>query len=673
MRTRSVRLSIVILLILGLALAALGFRNVNIDIPGFPAMERGGTGPLGLKLGLDLRGGGHLVYQADTSTRLDVAFPLPGPSATQTGTGEAAVEPAADAADATGQDATDATDATTGTLPVDTGADSSQQQSAETGTDSTSDSSGDVSAQETEGPPLILDVEIEETISDLIDADVSVSAAGINSFRIKTPLLDQEAIEGVRAALEERFGKPNTFEVSEIGKPSPDQMEGVLDIINRRVNKFGTEEPIIQLFGDDRIIVQLPGASGSITKVGLAEPFGEGLGAQDAMEILAGLDLQNYTIIEGDASSFEIRSDTLSADRREQLRADLETKFGAIDSFAVSSGIDDAKRLIGQTARLEFKERTCTDPTCFSFIDADIGLSGDDLVRAEVSTDSVGGWAIDIQFDGRGQEIFSDLTQRLFQRQDVGRIAVFLDDEEVLAPVARAWIRDGRSQITGNFSREEARRLAIQLESGRLPVPLKLIQESDVDALLGSESLRNSLMAAFVGLGLVMVFMLAYYRMSGLVASVALIFYAVVVLAIFKLIPITLTLSHFGGFILSIGMAVDANILIFERMKEEIRTGRTLASSMEVGFNRAWPAIRDSNVSTFITCLVLLWFGDRLGGGLVTGFALSLLIGVAVSMFTAVVLSRNLLQLMAWIGLAHRIQLFTPEKVRGAATAGGGR
>ena len=669
MRTRSVRLSIVILLILGLALTALGFRDVNIDIPGFPAMERGGTGPLGLKLGLDLRGGGHLVYQADTGTRMDVAFPLTGPSATPE---EAAVEPAADAVDATGQDATDAT---TGAPAVDTGADSSQPP-ADTGADATSDSSGDVSSdvsgQETEGPRVILDVEVEETVSDLIDADVTVSAAGINTFRIKTPLLDQETIAGVRAALEERFGQAETFEVSEIGEPSPDQMEGVLDIINRRVNKFGTEEPIIQLFGEDRIIVQLPGASGSITKVGLAEPFGEGLGPQDAMEILAGLDLRNYTIIEDDASSFEIRSDTLSADQREQLRADLETKFGAISSFAVSSGIDDAKSLIGQTARLEFKERTCTDPTCFSFIDADIGLSGDDLVRAEVSNDQVGGWAIDIQFDGRGQEVFSGLTQRLFQRQDIGRIAVFLDDEEVLAPVARAWIRDGRSQITGNFSREEARRLAIQLESGRLPVPLKLIQESDVDALLGSESLRNSLLAGFVGLGLVMIFMLAYYRMSGVVASVALIFYAVVVLAVFKLIPITLTLSHFGGFILSIGMAVDANILIFERMKEEIRTGRTLASSMEVGFNRAWPAIRDSNVSTFITCLVLLWFGDRLGGGLVTGFALSLLIGVAVSMFTAVVLSRNLLQLMAWIGLAHQIQLFTPEKVRGSATAGGG-
>jgi preprotein translocase subunit SecD len=138
----------------------------------------------------------------------------------------------------------------------------------------------------------------------------------------------------------------------------------------------------------------------------------------------------------------------------------------------------------------------------------------------------------------------------------------------------------------------------------------------------------------------------------------------VVVLAIFKLIPITLTLPHIGGFILSVGLAVDANILIFERMKEEIRLGRTLASAIEVGFSRAWPAIRDGNVSTIITCGVLLWFGNRLGGGLINGFAMSLFIGVVVSMFTALVLSRNLLQLLAWIGLRHHVNLFSPEKIQ---------
>lgn len=659
MRARSIRLSILILVILALGIASLGFRNINVNIPGFPALERGGTGPLGLKLGLDLRGGGHLVYQADTGTRVDVSFPAPEVSFTPAdasagpGTPETADsapnQPAANAAETTPEPA-----------------------HAEAGAESSSDIAGH-EIDDQNKPSEISDSAIEESVAVLIETEFTVERRDANSFRIKTVLLDDDRLAVLRDGLEEQFGSADSFEVDEISDPDANQMEGVLDIINRRVNRFGTEEPIIQLFGEDRIIVQLPGASGSITKVGLSEPFYEGQGPQDAVAVLEGLGVENYTVVEGDTRSFEIRSDTLSANLRQQLRTELESWFGAIQHYEVSSGIDDAKSLIGQTARLEFKERICTDPTCRSYTDGDIGLTGDDLARADVSADPSGlGWAINIQFDNRGSDVFADLTQRLFQRQDIGRIAVFLDDEELIAPVARAWIRDGRSQITGNFQREEARTIAIQLDSGRLPVPLKLIQESDVDALLGSESLRNSLLAGFVGLGLVMIFMLAYYRMSGVVASLALLFYAIVVLAVFKLIPVTLTLSHIGGFILSIGMAVDANILIFERMKEEIRTGRTLASSMEVGFNRAWPAIRDSNFSTIITCLVLLWFGDRLGGGLVTGFALSLLIGVAVSMFTAVVLSRNLLQLLAWIGLAHRIQMFTPEKVERTVSAVGG-
>lgn len=445
MRTRSVRLSLLILVILVLSLLLLGFRDINIAVPGFPALERGGTGPLGLKLGLDLRGGGHLVYQADTSTRVDVEFPAPDPSRTLIGTGEVVVEPAEHEHQETTVTPHDhpATDAATGVDPTDGAApanSSEQSADAETKADVPGQEPGtDVSSQETEGQQVILDTEVEDAVANLIDGDFSVVVRGLNSFRIKMPLLEDSAVQDLREGLEERFGPADPFEVSEIGEPSADQMEGVLDIINRRVNRSGTEEPIIQLFGDDRIVVQLPGASGSVTKVRLAEPFGEGQGTADVREVLAAADLQNYAVIEGDDQSFEIRSDTLSADLREQLRADLESRLGTIVQFDVSSAIDDAKALIGQTARLEFKERTCTDITCFSFTDADIGLSGDDLDRADVSTDPSGvGWAINIQFDGRGSEVFSGLTERLFQRQDTGRIAMFLDDEELLAPVARA-------------------------------------------------------------------------------------------------------------------------------------------------------------------------------------------------------------------------------------------
>jgi len=434
-RERSIRLSVLVLLIVAVSVVSLAFRDINVDIPGF-RLNRGGTGPLGLKLGLDLRGGGHLVYQADTGTRIDVTF-------------------------------VDAVN------PVDI----------------------NLAAQG-------------------LGIFQSVITRDSNSYVIRTSLLDSEQREELRGVLEENVGALDTFQFTDIGNPTPEQMEGVLDIINRRVNLFGTEEPIIQRFGDDRIIVQLPGASGSITRVQFSEPVTrEGL-----LRALRGVDLGKITLDQRDGRTFKIKSNTLSGNKQAALKDILENNLGAIDSFEVTSGIDEAKALIGQTARLEFKERTCSNPSCRSFDDADIGLTGDDLANAYASVDPVdAGWVINIQFDDRGSDIFSDLTRRIVG-QETKRIAIFMDEEELLAPVARAWIRDGRSQISGSsldpFSREEARTLSIQLESGRLPVPLKIIQESDVDALLGSESLRKSLIAGFVGLGLVMAFLVAYYRMA---------------------------------------------------------------------------------------------------------------------------------------------------------------
>ena len=602
MRSRSIRLSITILLILGIAIAALGFKDIDIDVPGFPRIERDGTGPLGLKLGLDLRGGGHLVYQADTGTRFDVTF---------------------------------ADDVTINDLVT-------TLQGLRFGDD---------------------DSEFE---------GLQVVPLALNRYQIRTDILEEDDPRGagLNDALTEAHGDITLFQTSIIPEPSLDQMQGVLENITGRVNRFGTEEPIIQIFGDDRIIVQLPGASGSVTNIGLAEPDPEAPAPEvpvdiftDLPRVLAEAGYEEFNIEFNDAMNFTVQSNTVNIETQGRALTEIVTQIGQLNRFEVTSGIDDAKALIGQTARLEFKERTCENETCTTFTDADLGLTGDDLSRAEAATNHLGVWVVNVQFNDRGSDIFSDLTRRISttEAQITKRIAVLMDDRELIAPRALAWIRDGRTQISGNFNRDRARELAIQIEAGSLDVPLRLIQESDVDALLGSESLKNSLIAALVGLGLVFVFMIFYYRMAGVVAAFALVFYAIIVLAIFKMIPITLELAHIGGFILSIGMAVDANILIFERMKEEVRIGRTLASSMEVGFSRAWPAIRDSNISTMITCVVLLWFGDRLGGGLVTGVAISLFIGVAVSMFTAVVVSRNLLQLTAWIGLGGRIELFTPE------------
>lgn len=599
MRRRTILLTVLILVVLGISFASLALPEIHIAIPGLPRLDRAETGPLGLKLGLDLQGGAHLVYQAQTGTTLAVTFP------------------------------------------------------------------DDV------------EVDVEAVQEALAGADYQPTVSQVGegpSFEIDGPYLSPDLREAVRLALVNDIGEPTEFVNSDLPPPTSDQMDGVLDIISRRVNLYGTEEPIVQRFGDDRIIVQLPGASGSVVTV----QFTDAAAVEKLSSVVDGRGYGSTEVVVRGGNEYRITTEnTLNIDQRRQLEAILEAEVGPVVDYQVTGGIEAARRLIGETAQLEFLRRECAGPVINSpclppFADSSIGLTGDDLVDAYASTDSVTGeWVVNIQFDDRGAEIFSQMTQEINVQSNPDSnevIAVILDDQQLIAPVARAHIRDGRSQISGNFNREGARTLAIQLKSGSLPVPLTLIQESDVDALRGSESLERSLMAGLVGLGLVLVFVIAYYRAAGVVAAIALICYSMVTLAIFKLVPITLTLPHIGGFILSIGLAVDANILIFERIKEEIRLGRSLASAMDVGFNRAWPAIRDGNVSTLITCVVLLWFGNRLGGGLINGFALTLLVGVLVSMFTAVLVSRNLLQAFQAMGLGGMANLFTPEKIQPRAS-----
>lgn len=603
MRRRTLLLTILILAVLAISVVSLALPEIHVNLPGIPRLDRAATGPLGLKLGLDLQGGAHLVYQADTGTILTVEFP----------------------------------------------------EDAETDAAAVSEALGDADYQ----------------------GDVSQVGDG-PTFRISGQYLTLERRETVRQALIQAIAEPVEFVSDDTPPPTPEQMEGVLSIISNRVNLYGTEEPIVQRFGDDRIVVQLPGASGSVVNVS----FGDEADVEKLGPIIAQQGYENAQVETRDSGSNRFRittQNTLDIDERERLETLLATEVGAVESWQVTSSIEEAKRLIGETAQLEFLRRQCSAPLraaegrCLPpFTDSSVGLTGDDLDDAFVGTDATTGeWVVNIQFDGRGAEIFGQMTGEINIRDNPDTdevIAVFLDNNEIIAPTALGHIRDGRSQISGRFNRESARTLTIQLKSGSLPVPLTLIQESQVGSYLGEEELRRSLWAGLLGLALVLVFVIAYYRAAGVVAAVALIYYAVVTLAIFKLVPITLTLPHVGGFILSIGLAVDANILIFERIKEEIRLGRSLASAMDVGFNRAWPAIRDGNVSTLITCVVLLWFGNRLGGGLINGFALTLMVGVMVSMFTAVLVSRNLLQALQSMGLGRAANLFTPEKIQPRAT-----
>jgi preprotein translocase subunit SecD len=213
----------------------------------------------------------------------------------------------------------------------------------------------------------------------------------------------------------------------------------------------------------------------------------------------------------------------------------------------------------------------------------------------------------------------------------------------ISAPVVNTPITDGAGIIQGKFTAEEANKLAIQLSYGALPVPVKVVESRTVGATLGEESVRKSLIAGIIGLSVVILFMALYYRLPGVLADLALIVYALLSLALFKLIPVTLTLPGIAGFILSIGMAVDANILIFERLKEELRAGRNLRQAIDLGWSRAWPSIRDSNTSSLITCAILYAFGSTFGASMVKGFSVTLALGILVSLFTAIIVTRTFL------------------------------
>jgi preprotein translocase subunit SecD len=270
-------------------------------------------------------------------------------------------------------------------------------------------------------------------------------------------------------------------------------------------------------------------------------------------------------------------------------------------------------------------------------------MTGAALKTAAVTQNTqTGGFYINFTLTPEQADFFSQYT-----KDHTGQyLGIVLDKTVISAPIIKGQISGGNGVIEGSFTRDEANQLAIQLRYGALPVPVEVAESRSVGPTLGAESVRKSLIAGLIGLTAVMIFMALYYRVPGLIADVALICYAVLTLAIFELIPVVLTLPGIAGFILSIGMAVDANILIFERMKEELRAGRPLTQAIDLGWKRAWPSIRDANISTLITCLILFWFGNAFGASLVKGFALTLGIGVLVSMFTAVVVTRTFLHVV---------------------------
>jgi len=379
------------------------------------------------------------------------------------------------------------------------------------------------------------------------------------------------------------------------GIPRFDQenaMEGLRDVIERRVNFFGVAEPKVQLEGNDetrRLIVELAGIEDTAQAILLIgqTPF---LEFKEYKENYEEIFLQNQEVLNTGEGEFE-------------------------DVFQATS------------------------------------LTGRYLSRAEIGLDQVTQQPlIVLQFDKEGSLLFEELTKK-----NIGLpLAIFLDGSLLQDPIVQSVISGGRAQITGGFTIEEAQRIARELNAGALPVPITLLSQQSVGATLGAESLQKSLVAGLSGLVVVLLFMVFVYRIPGVIAGIALVLYILFLLALFKLIPITLTLAGIAGAILSLGIAVDANILIFARMREELKAQKNFEAALENGFHRAWPSIRDSNITTLAVALILFWFGTSF----VKGFALTLSLGILVSMFSAIFITKNMLRLFIQTKIAKILWLW---------------
>lgn len=388
-------------------------------------------------------------------------------------------------------------------------------------------------------------------------------------------------------------------------------------------------------------------------------------------ELKQGLDIQGGIQVVLDADMTQIAEE----DRETALEASKQVIQRRVDLYGISepvvqtskqgenyrlivelAGMDDPQQaldLIGTTAQLDFRLQTSNPlenpeatPSAATIFDAfePTGLTGQQLKRANLTFDQrTGEPTVGIEFNPEGRDLFAELTQNNVNQV----LAIFLDDVPLMFPTIQTPILDGKAVISGSFSVEEAKNMSIQLNAGAMPVPIKVVEQKTVGASLGRVSVQKSIQAGLIGIGLVMVFMILYYGFKGFLASLALVVYAVLTVALYKLLGVTLTLPGIAGLLLSIGMAVDANILIFERMKEELRDGQAFARAMELGFGRAWDSIKDANLATISTALILVNpfdFSFLNSSGLVRGFGITLLIGVIIGLFTGIVVTRTLMR-----------------------------
>ena len=379
--------------------------------------------------------------------------------------------------------------------------------------------------------------------------------------------------------------------------PGQELQEGSLEaarvIVDNRVNGLGVTEPLVQLQGENRIIVELPGISDPDLAVSTIRETG----------LLEFVDGGNTPIPEGTLINTSLGGPTIPE--------------GAVEGA----------------------EQPVVSDTVYETI-----ITGGDLAEVSNAGLNPNTRQVEINFGltSEGGDKFGD-----YSGANIGNYLCIVVDKLVLScPVINARIDNNGTISLGQSGLEDGQSLAIQLRYGALPVPLKVVENRSVGPTLGQDSVQRSVRAGTIGLSIVLLFMIVYYRLPGFMAALALVIYGLLNFALYKLIPVTLTLPAITGFILSVGMAVDANILIFERMKEELRSGKSLKFAMELGFTRSWPSIRDSAISTLITCVILFWFGTNFGASIVKGFAITLALGVVTNIFTAITVTRTFLRLM---------------------------
>jgi preprotein translocase subunit SecD len=405
---------------------------------------------------------------------------------------------------------------------------------------------------------------------------------------------------------------------------TPEKLEAVQQVIENRINGLGVSEALVQTVGADQISVQLPGVS---------DP-------EQAERVLGG------------TAQLDFR------EQRQGTEAELTVEFNVLTEKRLEL---EALKKTGDVAAIAAKQAEIdTSSKAISLLFDKTPLTGDSLETAYPVPSGGDAWEVVLNFNEKGAEGFANLTKNV---AGTGRsLGIFLDDRLLTAPRvdvkhAASGITGGNASITGNFQTKEANELSIQLRGGALPVPVKVEENRTIGASLGRDSIQSSIYAGALGLALVLIFMVVYYRLPGVIADIALLLYALFTLAIFNLLGVTLTLPGVAGFLLSIGMAVDANVLIFERTREELQAGKTLYRSVESGFYRAFSSILDGNVTTLIACAALFW----LGTGLVKGFALTLALGIGVSMFTALTCSRTLLLYVLTIPSLRKPHWFSPN------------